>query len=135
MIADEADASCNDDARHDLRLLLQVRSFVIPRRPPEPVMPDNLAPIDRPRWNRARSVSPLRLDPHWGFAWLPAGLEGVRAGLRWASHHTGMPLIVVSAVALVISWRLFGRAVRFAFEVALAVGLLAVATKLGWVTW
>jgi hypothetical protein len=69
------------------------------------------------------------------FGWLPPGLEEVRHGLRWASHHTGLPCILVSAVVLVISWRLFGRAIRFAVEVALALGLLAAATRLGWVTW
>ena len=87
------------------------------------------------RSNRARAMSPLRLDPHRAFPWMPAGITGVRCGLRWASHHTGLPLILVAAVALVLSWRLFKRTVRFAVEVALALGLLAAATRLGWVTW
>jgi hypothetical protein len=84
--------------------------------------------------SRAR-MSPLRLGPHWAHGWLPAVLAGVRAGLRWASHHSGLPLILVAAIALVLSWRLFKRTVRFTVEVALALALLVVATRLGWVTW
>lgn len=66
---------------------------------------------------------------------MPAGIAGVRFGLRWASHHTGLPIILVAAAALVMSWRIFKRTVRFAVEVAFALGLLAAATRLGWVTW
>jgi len=80
-------------------------------------------------------VPPVRLDPVRAFAWVPAAAGGVRAGLRWAAHHTGLPLILVSAIALVISWRLLRRGARLAVEVALALGLLVVATRLGWVTW
>jgi hypothetical protein len=35
----------------------------------------------------------------------------------------------------VLSWRLVKRTARFGVEVALALGLLAAATRLGWVTW
>ncbi|MGO9835590.1 MAG: hypothetical protein ACLP1X_15390 [Polyangiaceae bacterium] len=80
-------------------------------------------------------MSPLRFDPHRAFGWLPAGLGGVRAGLRWASHHTGLPLILLAAIALVVSWRLVKRGARFGVEIAVALGLLAAATRLGWVTW
>jgi hypothetical protein len=80
-------------------------------------------------------MSHLRLGPHGALAWLPSGVAGVRLGLRWAAHHTGLPLIVVAAIALVLSWRLFKRGARFAVEVAFAVGLLAAATRFGWVTW
>lgn len=94
-----------------------------------------MASVEGARSNRARAMSPLRLDPRPAFAWMPAGIAGVRCGLRWASHHTGLPLILVAAVALVLSWRLFRRSARFAVEVAFALGLLAAATRLGWVTW
>jgi len=80
-------------------------------------------------------MSPFRLDPRRPPEWLPAGLAGIRTGLRWAAHHSGLPLILVAAIALVVSWRLFKRGVRFGLEVALALALLVVATRLGWVTW
>lgn len=44
-------------------------------------------------------------------------------------------MIVVAAIALVLSWRIFKRGVRLVAEFAFALGLLAVATRLGWVTW
>lgn len=94
-----------------------------------------MASTKGPRSNRARAMSHLRLDPHRSPAWLSAGVAGLRLGLRWASHHTGLPLILVAAIALVLSWRLFKRSVGFAVEVAFALGLLAAATRLGWVTW
>jgi hypothetical protein len=80
-------------------------------------------------------MTPFRVDPRWAHGWPSAGLAGVRLGLRWASHHTGLPLILVAAIALVLSWRLLKRGVRLAAEVAFALALLLVATRLGWVTW
>jgi hypothetical protein len=80
-------------------------------------------------------MTPLRLDPRWAHGWPSAGFAGIRLGLRWASHHTGLPIIVVAAIALVLSWRLFRRGARLAAEVAFAFGLLVVAARLGWVTW
>jgi hypothetical protein len=59
----------------------------------------------------------------------------LRAGLAWASHHTGLPVIVVAAIALVASWHIFKRAMRFAVEVAVAVAVLLVATHLGLLSW
>ncbi|HTB79147.1 MAG TPA: hypothetical protein VK762_38150 [Polyangiaceae bacterium] len=60
---------------------------------------------------------------------------GLRAALRWGAHHTGLPVIVVAAVALVLSWRLLRRTLRLSVEVVVAVALLVVATRLGWLTW
>jgi hypothetical protein len=80
-------------------------------------------------------MAPFRLDPRQADGWLPAGVAGIRAGLRWASHHTGLPLILVAALALVVSWRLFKRGARFAVEVTVALVLLVAATRLGWVKW
>jgi hypothetical protein len=69
-------------------------------------------------------------------------LEGAKVGLvhalRWVAHHTGAPVLVVAAVGLVLSFRLArfaGRAARFSVEVALALALLIVATRLGWIRW
>jgi hypothetical protein len=57
------------------------------------------------------------------------------AALRWGSLHTGLPVIVVAAIALVVSWRIFRRSLRFVVEVTIAVALLLVATRIGWLHW
>ena len=68
-------------------------------------------------------------------AWAASLGGSVRAGLGWASHHTGLPVIVVAAMALVASWHIFKRTLRFAIQVALAVAVLLVATQLGLLSW
>jgi hypothetical protein len=73
----------------------------------------------------------LPIDPARVIAWGPS----LRAALRWGSEHSGLPVILVAAIALVASWRVFKRTVRFVVEVVLAVALLLVATRLGWITW
>ncbi len=60
---------------------------------------------------------------------------GLQLALRWGAHHTGLPVIVVAAIALVLSWRLLRRTLRLSVEVVVAVALLVVATRLGWLTW
>jgi hypothetical protein len=59
----------------------------------------------------------------------------VRVWLRWCAVHTGVPVILVAAVSLVVSLRLARRWARFAVEVALALGVLIVASRFGWVRW
>jgi hypothetical protein len=76
--------------------------------------------------HRALASVPTLFE-HWGY--------GTRYVLRWCAHHTGVPVVIVAAVALVISIRLVRRWARFAVEVALALGLLLVASRLGWVQW
>jgi hypothetical protein len=61
--------------------------------------------------------------------------RSVQHAVRWVSHHTGLPVILVAAVALVLSWRIFKQTLRLALEVLLAVAVLLVATHLGWITW
>jgi len=43
--------------------------------------------------------------------------------------------VLVAAIALVLSWRIFKRTLRLAIEVVVAVALLLVVTRLGWITW
>lgn len=74
-------------------------------------------------------------DPHRLVSWCPPLGQGVRAALRWGAHHTGLPLVLFTAIALVASWHLFRRSLRFAVEVALAVAALLVAARLGWIAW
>ena len=75
------------------------------------------------------------LDRYAALAWASALGGGLRGGLRWASEHTGLPVVVVAGVAIVLGWRVFKRSVRLAVEVAVAVALLLAATRCGWITW
>jgi len=75
------------------------------------------------------------LDPSRMLAWATPFGPGMRTALGWASQHTGLPVILVAAIAVVVSWRIFKRTVRFAVEVVAVVALLLVATRLGWITW
>jgi hypothetical protein len=68
-------------------------------------------------------------------AWAAWCAGGLRGWLRWASQHTGLPVIVVAAVALVGSWHVFKRTARFAVEVVVAALLLLAATRLGLLRW
>ncbi|HEY4016008.1 MAG TPA: hypothetical protein VGM06_21885 [Polyangiaceae bacterium] len=74
-------------------------------------------------------------DPNGLMGWVALLSGDVREWLRWASHHTGLPVIMVAAMALVTSWHLFRRTLRFAVEVAAAAVLLLAATKLGLINW
>jgi hypothetical protein len=76
----------------------------------------------------------------WGIvAWLTRayhlGLATVTQALRYVSQHTGVPVVLVAAVALVVSYRLVRRATRFVAEVAIALVLVLALTKLGWIHW
>jgi hypothetical protein len=75
------------------------------------------------------------LDPSRWLAWTAVLRSSVRSALGWGSTHTGLPVIVVAAIALVVSWHLFRRTLRFAIEVAVAAALLLGATKLGLLSW
>jgi hypothetical protein len=59
----------------------------------------------------------------------------LRAAFRWGSHHSGLPIIVVAAFTLVLSWRILKRTLRLTVEVVIALALLVVATRLGWLRW
>jgi hypothetical protein len=65
----------------------------------------------------------------------PAVAGSVRTALRWGSHHTGLPIVLVAAITLVLSWRILKRTLRLTVEVVIAFALLVVATRLGWLTW
>jgi hypothetical protein len=65
----------------------------------------------------------------------PALAGSVRAALRWGAHHTGLPIVLVAAISLVLSWRILKRTLRLTVEVFIALALLVVATRMGWLTW
>jgi hypothetical protein len=81
----------------------------------------------------APAFDPSRLVP-FASSWPGLG-EGIRAALRWGAQHTGLPVVLFTAIALVASWHVFRRTLRFALEVAIAVAALLLATRLGWIAW
>ena len=64
-----------------------------------------------------------------------AGGPLLKSSLRHVSEHTGIPIVVVAAVALVMSFRIAKRSIRFIVEVGLALVLVVAATELGWIRW
>jgi hypothetical protein len=67
-------------------------------------------------------------------------LGAAKAALHYASVHTGLPALVVAAIALVVGYKILKRTARFAVEVtvitlALAALLDRFAVDLGWVHW
>lgn len=75
---------------------------------------------------RALSSIPA-LGAHW--------TSLARFWLRWCAFHSGIPVVVLAAVALVVSVRIARRWARFAVEVAFALGVLLAASRFGWVRW
>jgi hypothetical protein len=55
--------------------------------------------------------------------------------LHLVSRHTGVPVVIVAAAALVLSFRLARRAARLAVEMTVALALVLVATKMGGIRW
>jgi hypothetical protein len=74
-------------------------------------------------------------DPHRLLAWASPLGQGVHHALAWGSRHTGLPVVVVAAIALVVSFRLARQAVNLAIQVAVVAALLVLATRVGWVRW
>jgi hypothetical protein len=60
---------------------------------------------------------------------------GIMNGLHSVAQHTGIPVVVVAAAAIVLSFRFARRGARLAFEMAVALALVLLATKLGWIHW
>ncbi len=55
--------------------------------------------------------------------------------LKYLVSHTGLPVMVVAGALIVLSLRVVRRAAAVFVEVGLAVVALAVATRLGWISW
>jgi hypothetical protein len=75
---------------------------------------------------------------HVGKAWLEAALHiaftrwlVVKHGLMWVSRHTGIPAVVLAAIAIVLGWRLWRRSARFALEVGVVLAVLLLLSKIG----
>jgi hypothetical protein len=59
----------------------------------------------------------------------------IRHVLRWGAARTGLPVVVVGMIAAVVAWRVGRRSWPVAVELALALGVLLLATRLGWIRW
>jgi hypothetical protein len=59
----------------------------------------------------------------------------VKAGLSQVAAHTGIPVAIVAAIALVMSYRLAKRSIRFIVEVSFALAVIVAMTELGWIRW
>jgi hypothetical protein len=64
-----------------------------------------------------------------------AAVAAIEASLRAVSQHTGIPIVVVAATALVLSYHFARRAARLAVQIGIVVAVLFAATKLGWIHW
>jgi hypothetical protein len=69
----------------------------------------------------------------------PLAAEWVHRAVVAAEHlvvtlarHSGIPAVLVAALALVVAFRLARRAVHLAVEIALALALVLAATRAGW---
>jgi hypothetical protein len=69
-------------------------------------------------------------------SWLQHALHGL-GGSPFAAlaRHTGVPAILLAALALVLSFRLARRLARLIVEVGLALAVLLTLTSLGWIRW
>jgi hypothetical protein len=65
----------------------------------------------------------------------PGAVAGARALVRYVSHHTGLPALVVAALLIAIGYRILKRTARFAVEVAAVALALVAASELGWIRW
>lgn len=61
--------------------------------------------------------------------------SAVKAALQWGSTHTGLPAVVVGAIAIVVGYKILKRTARFAIEVTVITLALAAATEAGWLRW
>lgn len=70
----------------------------------------------------------------WSMPWSTLASVG-RFVVRWLSHHTGLPALLIGAVLVVLGYRILKKTARFAVEVALVAALLVAATSAGWIQW
>jgi hypothetical protein len=70
---------------------------------------------------------------HFGASLTHAGGPWAKVALRQVSAHTGIPVVLVAAIALVMSWRMAKRTLRFMVEVGFALVLVVALAELGWI--
>ena len=79
------------------------------------------------------AVLPLASRLH-AIPWSMAAVYA-KLALRWLAHHTGLPALIVAAIAVAVGYRILKKTARFAVEVALVAALLIVATEAGFLRW
>ena len=62
-------------------------------------------------------------------------LPAVKAAIHYVSVHTGLPALVVAAIAIVVGYKILKRTGRFALEVTVVSIALVAATEMGWLRW
>jgi hypothetical protein len=90
-------------------------------------------------WLAVGTVSSLPLPraiARWLATILHAGAgsvgETLLGAIKSAARHTGIPAVLVAALALVLAFRVARRAIHLVVELALALALVLAATKAGW---
>ncbi|HEY2515418.1 MAG TPA: hypothetical protein VGI39_31335 [Polyangiaceae bacterium] len=86
--------------------------------------------LELPTWGAAISVAERAAR-----VLVAGGLGSCKHALHWAAGATGLPVVVVAALALVLAWRVVRRTWHVALEIGLALALLLVATRDGWIRW
>jgi len=70
----------------------------------------------------------------WASSWA-ALVRECKLVVRWLSMHTGLPALFVTALLVVVGFRLLKRTTRFAAQVAVVTLALVAVTTLGWIHW
>lgn len=86
--------------------------------------------LELPTWGAAISVAEKAAR-----ALVAGGFASCKTALHWAAATTGLPVVVVAALALVLAWRVARRTWHVALEIGLALALLLAATRFGWIRW
>jgi len=57
------------------------------------------------------------------------------AAIHYVAVHTGLPALLVAAIAIVVGYKILKRTGRFALEVTVVSIALVAATEMGWLRW
>jgi hypothetical protein len=68
----------------------------------------------------------------WVTEWAHRALLAFQHLVVTLARHSGIPALLVAAVALVLAWRVARRAVHLTVEIVLALALVLAATRAGW---
>ena len=55
--------------------------------------------------------------------------------MRYLALHTGLPVLGVTAILLVVGYRILKKSARFVAQVLVISLILLVASELGWIRW
>ena len=69
---------------------------------------------------------------------MPVALHALafaRHAVRYLALHTGLPVLVVTAILLVVGYRILKKSARFVAQVLVISLILLLASELGWIRW